>query len=393
MQYKHKYTTIKNKKLLMNVLEIIKISQCTGCGVCEILCPKKCIIIKENNCGFLKININAQICINCGVCIKGCHLLKKSEMHDFSLYGGRAKDIDILENSRSGGLFYLLAKNTIEKGGIAIGASFDKNFEVGHVVIDDITNLWKLQGSKYVQSTFKNVFKLILENKNRPIVIGATSCQIASILSFIEYKKIKRDNIILVDIVCYGTPSKKILRDYLKQYKKITKFDFRDKSFGWEPQIESIYTQKGKIVSKEYANMFISRLILTDNCFECKYRNIYRVGDISLADFWGLKEKDISLYSPKGNSLFFINNNNGLNAFNEIKSQIDYFEVNKTDNYWKQPALKANTDIPNNYIKFWKQYRRYGLRRVYKKYFSKKNSILKKIIRKVIYLFNRFIKH
>ena len=46
------------KEILNNVLEVT--NGCTGCGVCEISCPKKCIKIKENEEGFYEPNVDEE---------------------------------------------------------------------------------------------------------------------------------------------------------------------------------------------------------------------------------------------------------------------------------------------------------------------------------------------
>jgi len=368
-----------------NILNKIKLSQCTGCGLCEFVCPKKCISVAENSQGFFKVSINADQCVNCGICSTVCHNTKTIEPKEFKLYGGRAKDIDTVENSRSGGLFYLLSKKIIKEGGVAVGAAFVDGFEVKHIAVDNVEDLWKFQGSKYVQSDFKDVFRIVKEaNKiGRKVIVGATGCQIAALKSFIDYLKLDKSKIVLVDIVCHGTPSRTIFRHYLNQYSKygILAFDFRDKSFGWESHKESCYTKlKGRIVSTEYTNAFYSHLILSDNCFNCRYKNTSRVGDISLADFWGLKQQYPDLYDKKGNSLFFINTNDGLDAFNLMKDEFNYFEVNQKEDYWLQPPLIGNWDKPNNYDKFWKDYEKHSYKYLKKKYFVKKPNLFERCI-------------
>ena len=143
-----------------NLFDIIKKNDCTGCGLCEYVCPAKAIQVEENKKGFLKIDIDEKKCINCGLCKKVCHLSSERKPNHFSLYGGRSKNNHVLKTSRSGGIFYHLSKYVLDKGGLVFGAAFDDNLEVKHICIDTINDIYKLQGSKYVQSTFKEVFSI-----------------------------------------------------------------------------------------------------------------------------------------------------------------------------------------------------------------------------------------
>lgn len=342
-----------------NLFDVIKKNDCTGCGLCEYVCPAKAIQVKENKKGFLKFDIDENKCINCGLCKKVCHLDLEQKPNDFSLYGGRSKNSDVLKTSRSGGIFYHLSKYVLDKGGLVFGAAFDDNFEVKHICIDSIKDMYKLQGSKYVQSTFKEVFSKVVEANGRGqlVLVSGTACQISSLRSLIKYKNLDESKIILVDILCFGVPSKKIFRRYIKSYKrsKVIGFEFRNKSFGWDTHIESMYTlKKGKIDTNLYASLFGSKLIINKNCFSCHYKNLDRPGDFSIGDFWGLKQYDRNLYSDFGNTLLFVNNLKAIEIFNFIKIDFDNFEVDKNTEYWKQPVLTNNWSKPKKYDLFWK---------------------------------------
>ena len=56
------------------------------------------------------------------------------------------------QRSSSGGVFRLLAEQVIRQGGFVYGAAFNEKWEVCHVGVDNLRDLEKLQGSKYVQS-------------------------------------------------------------------------------------------------------------------------------------------------------------------------------------------------------------------------------------------------
>ena len=67
---------------------ISTLSECCGCGVCAISCPKKIIEIRQNVDGFYSAFVNDKsACLSCGICIKVCPALhdKPCELDAFDI--------------------------------------------------------------------------------------------------------------------------------------------------------------------------------------------------------------------------------------------------------------------------------------------------------------------
>ena len=45
--------------------------ECTGCGLCENVCPVDAIVMKEDSCGFAYPTFNSK-CVDCNLCQKKC---------------------------------------------------------------------------------------------------------------------------------------------------------------------------------------------------------------------------------------------------------------------------------------------------------------------------------
>ena len=45
---------------------------CSGCGVCSLVCPKKCITYEKDVLGSLYARVDDKNCIECGACQKVC---------------------------------------------------------------------------------------------------------------------------------------------------------------------------------------------------------------------------------------------------------------------------------------------------------------------------------
>ena len=116
---------------------------CTGCGVCEGVCPKLCISIQRVK-GELRPVVNETICNKCGKCLKVCPGVG-IEYHKYQqecvgqkkdkyigryveLHTGYSLDEDIRYHSASGGivtqfLIYLLDKKVIN-GAVVTGSYY-----------------------------------------------------------------------------------------------------------------------------------------------------------------------------------------------------------------------------------------------------------------------------
>lgn len=96
-----------------------------------------------------------------------------------------------------------------------------------------------------------------------------------------------------------------------------------------------------------YFDMFISSIVLRENCYQCKYANEKRAGDITIGDYWGVEDEHPEILQQNGGSLseqsgisvMMLNNEKGINFFNNIKAQFDYYESTF------EKAAKKNTQL------------------------------------------------
>lgn len=47
-------------------------SECTGCGACVSICPKKAISMQPDEEGFLYPAVDGALCVECDLCEKRC---------------------------------------------------------------------------------------------------------------------------------------------------------------------------------------------------------------------------------------------------------------------------------------------------------------------------------
>lgn len=302
---------------------------CTGCSACLNICPNNVITMDYSKEGFYCPTIDYQNCTNCGLCDKTCPQLNEIKRNNSAIkcFAAICSD-DIRVNSASGGVFASYATSFIENGGFVCGASFSKNYKkVEHIIINKIEDLILLQNSKYVQSYIGSSLKKIkdLLEKGHKVLFGGTPCQVAGLLKYLDkdYK-----NLLTVDIVCYGIPSPLVWEKFLDEKcnrDKIKKVSFRNKTLGWHNSYKFELKSSSQNFSEDisenlYFRAFFDNLIVNKACYDCKYTNLQRVGDITLGDFWGIENYDKSLDDNKGTSLILLNTPKGIKFFNDNKS-------------------------------------------------------------------------
>ncbi len=349
---------------------------CMGCLACENICPRRAISHNISS-GFICPIVDETVCISCGLCLKVCPkntLVKDSDFFQ-QAYAVKTKDTSILNDSTSGGAFSSLAEHIISENGVVYGCVLEDG-KVQHIRAEQ--NYGCMRGSKYVQSDLKKAHLDITDDlvNGRKVLFSGTPCQCASVRNFLLTKNVETKNLVLVDFVCHGTTSPLLFSEYISYYekktnKKICNHLFRAKINGWTNHTEMNILSDGtkdyqSYESQLFKSIFYSNLGLNESCFQCKFASTNRVSDITLADFWGIKNSHPDLFDPKGVSFVLINSIKGQNVFEQCQD-IDKHVVSITDT--DQPSLYKPAEIPAEYNHFWMAYQNKGFDYIVKKYY------------------------
>lgn len=334
------------------MINILDKKNCTGCFACQNICPVEAITMDSDYEGFFYPKINFSKCIKCGKCERICPIIKKKNQNnsDKKIFAYASKTINenIRKKSSSGGIFTEVALFILNNNGVVFGASFDENHNVVHIKIDKKEDLYKLQGSKYVQSHIGNTYKIAKENLDfgKIVLFTGTPCQIAGLYSFLgkEY-----ENLFTQDIVCHGVPSPYVWKKYIEYRESIIKskvqsVNFRNKKTGWRNYSIIINFKNTKKYTKIFSNdlygrSFLNNFCLRPSCYSCNFKNKIRESDFTLADFWGIEKIYSKIDDNKGVSLVLINSLKAYKLFQSIKENIEMINVNYDD------ALKFNQSI------------------------------------------------
>ena len=353
---------------------------CTSCSACYSICPTSAIqmVVKD---GFYRPLIDSKLCVNCLQCQMVCpasHELPQlsSEQKVFACH---VKDEEIRFNSSSGGFFSQISAQVLQDGGIVFGAGFADDFTIKHFYATDINELKKLRASKYVQSYIGNTFKEVkdLLKQGKKVLFSGTPCQIAGLRRYLS--SVDTKNLLLIDLVCHGVPSPQVYKDFCShlenQYQdKISKLSFRHKPNGWKSFGMKVDFVKGDVYFKDilddpYLVGFLKNFFLNPSCYSCPYANTNRLGDITIADFWGYKDNDEIKDDDKGITLVITNNEKGLVAYTKAAQNM----VSTEKTLAEAVAGNANLDHPayknKRYEEFWLDYPQKDFAWLIKEYF------------------------
>lgn len=319
---------------------MIEKKYCTGCTACYAVCPVQAIQMKADKEGFLYPEIDEKKCIHCSKCEKVCPAQKKVRVlkEGFPIpYAAYSTEEEVQEQSSSGGVFTELARQVIRQEGIVVGCAMsDDCKKAEHIMVDNEKDLAKLRGSKYVQSDLQDVFLLTKQylETGKPVLFSGTPCQTAGVKIYLgkEYEKL-----ITVDLICHGVPSPLVWRKYADFHEKKAESEaahvfFRNKKNGWrtfsmrfEFLNQKEYTE---IVSKDwYLRGFVGNLYLRPSCYQCNFKGENYAGDITLADFWSIREVMPEMCNEKGTSLVVVHTEKGKEVLDELGNQIKKEQV------------------------------------------------------------------
>lgn len=302
---------------------------CTGCGVCAAVCPKKCLDLRLNNSGFYVPVLNNNTCVNCGLCDNVCpketEVYKKEPLGSFAV---STKDINQLFTSSSGGICYEIAKQAVldKKKVCAVTYDYEKNI-AKHIVITEVEQLESTKGSKYFQSYSSEAFDKVL-NGEEWVVFGSP-CQIAGLARAAEKKKL-REKLLLIDFFCHGTPSINLWKKYLNQNnkKEIETINFRSKEKGWHGFSILFNYKDGTSFSDLGKNLFyelfFSNTCLNESCYNCNFKAFKSYADIRVGDLWGEKYKE----NTKGVSGVFVFTDKGVAILEKLKDACNITKEN-----------------------------------------------------------------
>ena len=296
--------------------------------------------MEPDACGFLRPQIDAEACIGCGACDTVCTVLNPpAEDKVEEAHWARANDDSLLDRSSSGGVFGLLARDVLSRGGLVAGAAWaDGCRGVRHIVVEHEGDLDPVMRSKYVQSSVgRGVYGGIRDalRVGRSALFSGTACQVAGMRSYLG--KLADSELFLgIDVICHGVPSPELWRRWLgyveeREGGEVHEVNFRSKTTGWlsySVMYEYMTEKDGaprrsstKFSNDWYMRAFLKNASLRGSCLSCPFKR--RCGsDITIGDFWGIQRQHPEVPVDGGVSAVLGNTWKGVDALSRISESM-----------------------------------------------------------------------
>lgn len=378
------------------MIQIKDKSYCCGCTACASVCKRKAIEMHSDEEGFLYPIYIPSLCVDCHLCEQVCPIILRDKISynhlPHAVFAARNKNKAILYNSSSGGIFTSIAEELIQKNGIIYGAMYNESKAVVHEKVTTKEEIYKLRGSKYVQSNTCGIFSEIQRvlHTEKIVLFSGTPCQVEGLKNFLRRPY---ENLITIDILCHGVASPMIFADYIKFIKKysvghLKNIFMKDKTFGWGYQNLRLYYQEGSTefntpLSTLWNKIYYDHICNRPSCHQCRFTNLYRTGDITLGDFWGIEKFHKDFSSPLGTSLVIINTPKGNAIWENIKQKVEHIQSETSK--CMQPVLQYPHPASPQRDQFWLEYKKYGFERTMRqRYNITSYMLLKNMLQQII---------
>ena len=317
---------------------------CCGCGACAARCPKGCIEMMPDRCGFQHPVIGVETCIGCDACDAVCPaMVKRPEDALEGVIWAKSKDNAERLSSSSGGVFALLAHDVLDAGGVVVGAAWDEGCKhVYHVLVDSEEGLDSIMRSKYVQSSVgREVYWGVRDalRSGRRVLFSGTACQVAGMRAYLG-KLAESDGFLAVDVICHGAPSP-LLWERWAEYREnrvgasLRDVNMRSKVTGWlSYSAKYEYTVEkdgapvcdGSVFGNDwFFKAFLGNASLRPSCFACPAKRSCG-SDVTLGDFWGIQSTHPEVDYEGGVSAVLANTVKGSSAIASLKPRLEWGE-------------------------------------------------------------------
>lgn len=325
---------------------VCEMNKCAGCMACLDICPADAVRIEDHIDAYNAV-IREERCLQCGACYNVCPNNNSVQaVKPRVWYQGWAAKDRVRERGASGGAAAAVSEAFIKSGGTVCACTF-RNGEFIYEFADRMESLSGFSGSRYVKSSPRGIYKKIKEKlkAGKKILFVGLPCQAAALKNYIGGKN--GEALFLIDLVCHGTPSPKLLDLFLEQYGTSLK-ELQDIRFRAKPEEQEDAESIVEGASDRYSTAFLNGLTYTENCYICPYARTERVSDLTLGDSWG-SELEVE-EQKKGISLILCQTKKGIELLSQSELSLKPVDLDKAVGSNQQ--LQFPSSVPEGRSRF-----------------------------------------
>ena len=297
-------------------------------------------------------------------------------------YAGRFREDALIKASSSGGAASALAECVIADGGVVFGAVYTEDFKGAcFASARRVEELSPMKTSKYIMtdkrlrklgawvSVFDEVGSCL--SAGEEVLFTGLPCDVGALLVYLDRQRINTEKLYTVDLICHGPTYPEVQRDYINTLEQkygapVKEFSVRDKSKGWTPPMIRAVFENGKVHKERFYESefgYAFKLYSRVSCFSCMFKGDDHRADLTVGDFWGLKE-GMAQYHKLGVSILFSRSEKGEALMKKLSAREDFLveDADKTLALDHNRSLyRLRTKPEQEYEKFKNDFEEHGL--------------------------------
>lgn len=308
--------------------KVVKKKHCVSCGMCEIVCPQKCISTHKMEGQFIPM-VEMLKCTQCGICSSICSQCEETFIeHSPVKYccNAYSKDETMHKNGTSGGVVGTTIQMLLMKGvydAAFVVESFSYNDEVFETMLNKSASVERGQKSKYVPVNHSKSVEYILKNRNARVILIGTPCAIKSYRNIIEKFKLTKENYLLLGLFCDKVENQNIFLYFqnLVKGKNIKELYFRTKEESpWPGNVKLCYEDGTTKYLPAIVRMRVKEYFQLESCMNCKNK-LNEGADISFGDSYDNRD-----FAEKvnGSTTLIVRTQQGMEAWKYIEQAVYY---------------------------------------------------------------------
>lgn len=324
-----------------NIQKTVDAGLCISCGVCSANCPKSCIVFELKN-GMYQPKAR-EICINCGRCLQVCPSenmetdINTSDITSYVLGNcqqilkAKIRNKSILNKATSGGVVTgmiseLLITEKYCAAFVVVDYDYHRYVKTGKV--EEAEVLLQSCGSRYLPVSQADAVKYICENRDKRVIIVATSCALTAIEKSITLNHLRRENYLLIGLFCDKTMHYGVVNyfDRIPELRghRIKEFYFRSKvGSAWPGKVRIVLDNQEVVLLPSSARKKLKDYFVPERCLYCVDK-LNRNADISVGDNYIKENAD-----EEGISSVIIRTDMGFEAWNDCASLFEWSQDEK----------------------------------------------------------------